>query len=259
MIIYLITNLVNGKVYVGQTNRTLNIRWYNHKYDATQRNEDFPICRAIRKYGPENFSIKELATCETREWSDYLERVWITIYDSRNDKVGYNIREGGNSSAMPESTKQALRQSRLGKTHSEDTKKLIGAASKQAWKDGRLHGRPHTPETVEKMRILSTGKSSGSWIDKINDELLVFLYNNRVTIEDMAKHFGVNPKTIVRHMKFTGLPIHKMEHKYIDETLLEKLCSEGCSIIEMSKQLGCTFVTTQKRMKALGLTRKEAA
>lgn len=259
MIIYLITNLVNGKVYVGQTNRTLRTRWYNHKYDAIQRNEDFPICRAIRKYGPENFTIVELATCETREWSDYFERVWILLYDSRNDKVGYNIREGGNSSAMPASTKEALRASRLGKTHSEETKKLIGEASKRAWLDGRLHGRPHTPEALEKMRIVSTGKSSAQWIDKLNDVLLVSLYNHHVPITKMAEYFGVNPKTIHKHMKRTGLPIRKMEHKYIDEDLLEKLCGQGCSIIEMSKQLGCTFVTTQKRMKALGLTRKEAA
>lgn len=266
--IYLITNKVNGKVYVGQTNRTLGVRWYNHKYDAIQRNEDFPICRAIRKYGPENFTIEELATGKTREWSDYLERVWILLYDSRNDKIGYNVREGGNSSSMPESTKQALRQSRLGKTHSEKTRKLIGEASKRAWIDGRMRGVPHTEATKELLRNQRLENKSHVWKRELNGELLVFLYNNHITIEKLSEAFASDPKTISRHLRSTKLPLRKPErakgkdsprYKPIDEALLSRLYEDRFSVNEISKRLGCQWNTTMKRIKSLGLSRSEAA
>ncbi len=255
MIIYLITNLVNGKVYVGQTRQKLYKRWAGHRGDAKLGNK-FPICAAIRKYGPKSFSIEPIATVETQEWADYLERIWIVLKDSRNPKVGYNIRVGGNSSPIPESTRKSLLISVTGRKHSDETKKLIGEASKKAWLDGRLRGLPHTEQGRENISKAKSLDKHNKWI-KLNNELLVFLYNNRVPTDKIAEHFGVNSKTIAKHIQFTQLPTIGRQKKYLDEDLLVTLYKEDTPMSEICSQMGCTFITIQKRVRALGLTRNQ--
>ena len=64
--IYKIENLINGKCYIGQTTTTIEHRWGQHKSDNTSPN---PMYKAFKKYGIENFSIKEVAhyTRDTKE------------------------------------------------------------------------------------------------------------------------------------------------------------------------------------------------
>ena len=62
--IYKITNNINGKVYIGETTRTVQIRWNQHKTRA--RNTQFTeyLYNAMRKYGIENFSAEEVTVNE---------------------------------------------------------------------------------------------------------------------------------------------------------------------------------------------------
>lgn len=64
--IYKIENLINGKCYIGQTTTTIEHRWGQHKTDNTNPN---PMYKAFKKYGIDNFSIKEVAhyTRNTKE------------------------------------------------------------------------------------------------------------------------------------------------------------------------------------------------
>lgn len=101
--IYKITNTVNNKSYVGQTIRTLEIRWHKHIVEATA---DKPLktkfARAIRKYGAEAFKpelIEILENCTVDELTE-REFYWIHKLDSIN--TGYNssdarCRSGGNT------------------------------------------------------------------------------------------------------------------------------------------------------------------
>jgi predicted GIY-YIG superfamily endonuclease len=59
--IYIYENLINGKVYIGQT-RDLNIRHMSHKCG----NKNIPFDFAIKKYGIENFSFNVI-TCSTSQ------------------------------------------------------------------------------------------------------------------------------------------------------------------------------------------------
>lgn len=91
--IYLITNLINGKVYVGKTTGTLENRWKQH-VEAASRNIDTHLYRAIRKYGAENFKIESLYYGD--ENLNELERYYIKQYNSfQNPTVGYNETRGG--------------------------------------------------------------------------------------------------------------------------------------------------------------------
>ena len=88
MIVYKITNLLNGKIYVGQTIRTLKERFREHKY------ADSLIGKAIRKYGTENFKSEILSTCNSFEELNECEIFWIYELDCIAPK-GYNRLEGG--------------------------------------------------------------------------------------------------------------------------------------------------------------------
>lgn len=94
MIIYKATNLVNEKVYIGQTIRTLDYRRRGHE-DPNEKNQML-IARAIRKYGKENFSWTQIDFATNQIDLDGKEIFWIRTYMSTNRNLGYNISGGGN-------------------------------------------------------------------------------------------------------------------------------------------------------------------
>ena len=66
--IYKITNKINGKVYVGQTTKTLKERFEKHCWGTTKKDSyhfNMAIKKAIKKYGKENFTIELIEEVET--------------------------------------------------------------------------------------------------------------------------------------------------------------------------------------------------
>lgn len=100
--IYKITNLCNGKVYIGQSQNILR-RFRRHKEEScreTSKSYDLPLYRAMRKYGIENFNFEILEECSKGKLDD-REKFWIKRYNSTNRDKGYNIEKGGNASGHP--------------------------------------------------------------------------------------------------------------------------------------------------------------
>lgn len=96
--IYLITNNVNGNKYVGKTELSIEERWGQHIKDSKKEKcEIRPLYRAIRKYGVENFSIKEIDTGQGEELNN-KEQYWIQHYDTY--KNGYNATLGGDGKIL---------------------------------------------------------------------------------------------------------------------------------------------------------------
>ena len=92
--IYLITNTINGKYYVGQTVNSIQTRWSQHKCEAKRGIPDVYFIRALKKYGPENFIVEELEECAD-ELLNEREIYYIKKYDSNNNNKGYNSTIGG--------------------------------------------------------------------------------------------------------------------------------------------------------------------
>ena len=88
--IYKITNLINGKVYIGQSIHSER-RWAEHKQKAKHGKEKSAIHLAIEKYGEENFSFEIL------KWSENYNKEEIDMIKEYNSLIpnGYNITEGG--------------------------------------------------------------------------------------------------------------------------------------------------------------------
>lgn len=102
--IYKIENLINGKIYVGQST-DIEKRWKEHKQipyrdsKAAEYARHFPLYRAILKYGLENFKFSVIEEC-TIEELDQKERYWISYYNTftKEGQNGYNLTSGGDGS-----------------------------------------------------------------------------------------------------------------------------------------------------------------
>jgi group I intron endonuclease len=122
--IYLITNKVNGKIYVGQTESTIEERFKNHVW--SREKQDY-FHAAIRKYGKDAFVVQELGQYETLEETNNAESLWILLLRSYDNSIGYNTTFGGKNGGKP----------------TEETRAKIGLASGQ---------RTHDSATRDKMR-----------------------------------------------------------------------------------------------------------
>lgn len=91
--IYKITNDVNGKIYIGKTDFSIEKRWKEHLSDFQRKKyENRPLYKAMYKYGPTHFHIELIEECSTQEASA-REIYWIEQYGSF--KNGYNATNGG--------------------------------------------------------------------------------------------------------------------------------------------------------------------
>jgi len=88
MIIYKIENKINGKIYIGQTIKSLNQRIAGHLEAKSH------IGNSLRKYGLQYFDISVIDTADDKETLLDKEIEYINFYDSRHPN-GYNIVEGG--------------------------------------------------------------------------------------------------------------------------------------------------------------------
>jgi group I intron endonuclease len=93
MQVYLVTNKIDGKQYVGQTTKTLEARWFDHI--QTRKN---PSCKylysAVQKHGVESFEIETLVIVNSKEEMDRYERGLIKALGTKVP-FGYNLTDGG--------------------------------------------------------------------------------------------------------------------------------------------------------------------
>lgn len=103
-VIYKVTNMVNGKVYVGQTMMSLRRRWYYHCHKSS---ECTAIHRAIQKYGADSFTIQVIDRADDRAELDSKEAFWIHFLGSMVPN-GYNLKTGGNTPTYSEASMQRM-------------------------------------------------------------------------------------------------------------------------------------------------------
>lgn len=98
--IYKITNLINNKVYIGQTHQTVNARWKGHTYEALNNYDNNYFHNAIKKYGVDNFKVETIDSATTQDEINRLEKYYIQLFKSNNNVYGYNISLGGETEAI---------------------------------------------------------------------------------------------------------------------------------------------------------------
>lgn len=138
MIIYKATNLVNSKIYIGQTVNSLKYRQEQHWREANCKvRKNVHFHNALLKYGLDNFSFEIIDEASTVQEMNEKEQFWIAYYHSTNSSYGYNKDSGGKSGGFK----------------SKDTKMKIGITTKEKWSK---------PESAQKMRE-GLAKGTESW------------------------------------------------------------------------------------------------
>jgi group I intron endonuclease len=147
MKIYKITNLVNGKVYIGKWQGSrVEDRWKEHVSDALSGMRRL-FYSAIRKYGPTAFGLKTIYTAKTPDELSKMETFFILLHQSHKIENGYNMTLGGDGFRGP---------------HTEETKaKLRKVKHSQAFRDKRrkfmlgnqlMLGHHHSEATIAEMK-----------------------------------------------------------------------------------------------------------
>lgn len=140
--IYIIENLINGKVYVGQTSK-LDDRRKAHLGGWSQPPA---IAAAIRKYGKENFDFSIIQSCSSLEELNTQEIYWIAELGCLAPN-GYNLKKGGEcGGSLSEEVRQKISQSRKGK--------LRGS-------ENHMSGKPLSEEHKKKISQGNKGKTAG--------------------------------------------------------------------------------------------------
>jgi group I intron endonuclease len=152
--VYKITNLINNKVYIGQS---INIesRWNDH-INALNRGDSSCtlLQRAWNKYKQEYFSFEILELCSEDDLDD-VEIKYINFYDSVNN--GYNIEPGGNKNKhLSEETKQKIGNANRGRIIS-DERRLKMSESRTGDKNP-MYGKTHSKEARNKISEARKGK-----------------------------------------------------------------------------------------------------
>ena len=149
--IYTITNIMNGKIYIGYT-ENYNERIFNHKNELKlNRHKNTHLQLSYNKYGEENFVFEILEEC-LEEFLVSLEHYWCNILDTHNPERGYNI---GATNPNSRSSRPML-----GKIHSLETRLKISKnrKGKAKGKNNYFYGKTHSEETKRKMSIKKKGK-----------------------------------------------------------------------------------------------------
>ena len=166
MFVYIITNIISGMRYVGQTVRTLNKRLNQHVYESKSGQKCAYLHSAIAKYGAEAFVISLLDVASDQQELNAKESYWIKELNTLAPN-GYNLRAGDNRSAVSQSTKEKLSKALTGKIVSEETKAKLSALTIEQMKDPakREHlanlnrGKKMSSETKAKISAANSGKS----------------------------------------------------------------------------------------------------
>lgn len=122
--IYLLTNKVNGKIYVGQS-KDFDQRWRHHKASVRNNKPTQIVHHAMIKYGLDNFIFEVIFSCQTQDDINWAEEYFIKYYDSRNTDKGYNITNGGSVAPKTEEWKQKVSQALMGHLVSQEARDKI--------------------------------------------------------------------------------------------------------------------------------------
>lgn len=157
MIVYQATNNLNGKVYIGKTKSSLRQRSLEHRRSAVKGSRMF-FHSAIKKHGFDAFRFEPLAWCATDEHLNFLEKLYISL---KNSKVpnGYNLTDGGDG--MTPGTVSPMK----GKTRSKEFKEKMSIA---LMGNQHLLGHKHTAESKAKIGRSLLGRKRGRYANKVN-------------------------------------------------------------------------------------------
>lgn len=180
MYIYKTTNLVNGRIYIGQ-------------HAGKKKNylgSGVILTRAIKKYGKDKFKTEIIEECSTLEELAEREKYWIKYFGSRDRNIGYNITLGGEQTDMIKKKREPNRYTRKNYTKEEwsrnHSRQYIHFSEEEAEKVRKLY-------CEDKLTIREIGNILGISHATVSREMKAF----NIEIEKATRHTIIKrpPKT----------------------------------------------------------------
>jgi len=260
MFVYLVTNKINGKRYVGQTVNTLEIRWGQHESHSLNIKRAEPFMCALRKYGTENFEIKSLARCETMQELNHREEYYIELLGTMAP-VGYNVQPGGNNKRMHPDTKKKISLAKIGKKlppFTEEHKRKISEANK-----GQNLGGTLSEETRRKISIANSGERNPGFGKRPSENTIrAVIKANTGNTYWVGKHHNQESKDKMSQSKMgrflgsenpffgkkhTEESLHKMS-KAQDKTKIKVLCINNNTVYDSKNSASKTLNVDRKQI-----------
>ena len=210
----MITNMINSKTYIGQTNN-IKRRWSRHKYEAFTKNNSKPLYRSMRKHGISNFSIQTII-CSSKHLAGKLEIFCIQLFASDKKEFGYNLTKGGqlqNRSVKIGPKKPPM----LGKKHSIETKQKM--SQQRQGKNNAFYGKKHSDSAKKKMSQNTNRRYVGdknpfygkhfygskNSFSKLTEDIVLAArkayYEEGLTFTELSKLYDVSESTISRAIR----------------------------------------------------------
>lgn len=165
--IYLTTNLVNGKKYIGQHKSKV--------FDSNYLGSGNLITQAIKKYGKKNFTVEVLEWCVSLDELNSREYHYTKSFNAVSSPQYYNLVEGGNSGEVSDETRrrmslshpkkypkefgEKISKSLRGYKKSEEAKRKQSLNHKDvSGSNNPMYGKTHTDKVRQRLREANTGK-----------------------------------------------------------------------------------------------------
>lgn len=166
MVIYLTTNLINGKQYIGKDCNN------NPNYIGSGTD----LKKAIRKYGKKNFKKTIIEHCDNLIHLVERETYWLNFYDVENNMCFYNkTNKPFGNSGLSEETKKKISKSKKGVPLKHGNKISEGriGIKHQIHTKGNKHknfGKKRTKIQKKEMSLIRIGKKhSEEWKQSIKN------------------------------------------------------------------------------------------
>lgn len=230
--IYLITNLINNKKYIGKSNNPKS-RWGDHKKIGVGGKEKYPteffaIHAALNKYGIDNFKFETIEEFDIEDIAYFAETKWINYFGSNKKDRGYNCNSGGRGGIAPT---EETRQKMIAAQNTPEKLKIVSDNMKSRHKNnpgfsGRINlgnqytkgrillqeekdhlsemltGRVFSEETKRKMSEVQSGekhpmaKLTEKDVIKIRDEFSKLTKDKKKFCKTVGLKYNVSYKTI---------------------------------------------------------------
>jgi group I intron endonuclease len=243
-VIYIITNRIAGKSYVGIT-KNMRKRWIQHCSHARRTNgPNFKLYEAMRQFGLENFSMVEINRASSLDEAKNLETSYIQLFDTMNPEHGYNGNSGGQGHEISEETRRKLSEANSGEKNphfgkkgplspsfglkrTAETRQLQSQRKKDliaaGWKP-----KPLPAESRERIRLASVGLKRSK--------------ESRRKMSESAKRRGT------AHLH-TPEVTAKRTRQDITLDMILPLVSAGISIRQVALRLGVSHTLVLARLK----------
>ena len=164
MFIYKITNIKNGKAYIGLTTKDVCSRWKAHISNAFVKNIQYYLYKAMRKNGLDSFKVETVYEAVDERELKAVEKGLIAQYGTMTCAGGYNQSSGGESRTGIKLSAEHIEKMRirvkqqivekghpmLGRKHSMGSRMQMSASAKSK--------PPVSAETRRKLSVAHTGR-----------------------------------------------------------------------------------------------------